>query len=170
MAAKKTPRYWLFKTEADCFSIDDLARAANQTTFWDGIRNYQARNMLRDDVQAGDRVLFYHSNSDPLCIAGTCEVVRGGYPDHTAFDSSEKHYDPKSDPESPTWYMVDVKLIQKFPQPVTREELKSDSVLEGMAVLKKGSRLSVLPVTAEEWKAVHALAGVSEKPSKRKAR
>jgi predicted RNA-binding protein with PUA-like domain len=156
-------RYWLFKSEADCYSIVDLAREKNQTTFWDGVRNYQARNMLRDDVQPGDRVLFYHSNSDPLAIAGTCEVMRGGYPDHTAFDKSQQHYDPKSTPHAPTWFMVDVKLLQAFPQPVTRDQLKMAPELAGMGVLQKGSRLSILPVTEAEWKGVHNLAGVRDK-------
>jgi predicted RNA-binding protein with PUA-like domain len=162
--AKKQPaskrRYWLFKSEANCYSIDRLSQEKGQTTFWDGVRNYQARNMLRDEVHVGDRVLFYHSNSDPLAIAGTCEVVRAGYPDHTAFDQSQQHYDPKSHPENPTWFMVDVRLLQKFPHPVTRDQLKETPELAGMEVLKKGSRLSILPVTEEEWKVIHQLAGV----------
>src|SRR5690606_17880095 len=107
--------------------------------FWDGVRNYQARNMLRDEIKPGDGVLFYHSNCNPLVIAGTCEVVKAGYPDHTAFEKSEKHFDPKSDPDSPTWYMVDVKLVKKFPTPVTRDQLKETPELAEMMVLKKGS-------------------------------
>jgi predicted RNA-binding protein with PUA-like domain len=162
--AKKQPapqrRFWLFKSEADCYSIESLAGEKRQTTCWDGVRNYQARNMLRDEVQVGDRVLFYHSNSDPLAIAGTCEVVRAGYPDHTAFDASQQHFDAKSDPEQPTWFMVDVKLLEKFPHPVTREQLKEVPELANMEVLKKGSRLSILPVTEDEWRIVHQLAGV----------
>lgn len=163
MAKKQSsspPRRWLFKSEADCYSIDHLAREKNQTTFWDGVRNYQARNMLRDDVQPGDTVFFYHSNCEPLAIVGTCTVVRGGYPDHTAFERSQQHYDPQSDPARPTWYMVDIKLLQKFPQPVTREQLKSVPELTGMALLQMGSRLSIQPVTETEWKVIHALAGV----------
>lgn len=162
MASSKTasPRkYWLFKSEADCFSIDDLARMKHQTTFWDGVRNYQARNMLRDEIQPGDQVFFYHSNCDPLTIVGICEVVKKGYADHTAFDQSEKHYDPKSRAEEPTWYMVDVKLIRKFDHPVTRDDLKACPELSEMMVLRKGSRLSIQPVTPEEWKAVLKLAG-----------
>ncbi len=157
MASKTTtraPRYWLFKSEADCYSIDHLAAEKNQTTFWDGVRNYQARNMLRDEIQPGDGVFFYHSNSDPLAIVGICEVTRGGYPDHTAFDPNEKHYDPKSRLDSPTWYMVDVKLKEKFDRPVTRDDLKATPELAGMAVMQKGSRLSVTPVTAAEWKTI----------------
>ena len=153
-------KYWLFKSEADCYSIDHLAKEKKQTTFWDGVRNYQARNMLRDDVQVGDRVLFYHSGCDPLVIAGTAEVVRAGYPDHTAFEPGQQHYDPKSDPDNPTWFMVDVKLLQKFPQPVTRDMLKDAKELSKMMVLQRGSRLSIQPVTEAEWKAVHKLAGV----------
>jgi len=157
-SASSSRKYWLFKSEADCYSIDDLSREKNRTTFWDGVRNYQARNMLRDDVQVGDKVFFYHSNCDPLEIAGICEVVRKGYPDHTAFDKNEKHYDPKSRPEEPTWFMVDIQLLKKFPRPVTRDELKQSPELAEMMVLKKGSRLSIQPVTPEEWKAVLELA------------
>lgn len=156
-------RYWLFKTEADCFSIQHLAKEKNQTTFWDGVRNYQARNMLRDDVRPGDGVLFYHSNCDPLCIVGTCEVVKAGYPDHTAFEKSKQHYDPKSDPEKPSWYMVDIKLAQIFPTPLNREQLKDDPALKEMVLLQRGSRLSIQPVTESEWKHIHKLAGVSAK-------
>lgn len=155
--------YWLFKSEADCFSIDDLAKAPKKTTFWDGVRNYQARNYLRDDVKVGDGVFLYHSNSDPLAIVGTMEVVKAAYPDHTAFAPKEQHYDPKSKPDDPTWFMVDVRLKQKFPQPVTRDMLKAARELAQMVVLQRGSRLSIMPVTGAEWRAVHKLAGV--KPS-----
>ena len=163
MPSRSAPRrYWLFKSEADCYSIDDLAKERNQTTFWDGVRNYQARNFLRDDVQPGDRVLFYHSNQEPLAIAGTAEVVKAGYPDHTAFDPAQQHYDPKSQPEAPTWYMVDIRLLQKFPEPVTRETLKAEKLLASMVLLQRGSRLSIQPVTPEEWRIVHRLAGGQE--------
>ncbi|MCA9249406.1 MAG: EVE domain-containing protein, partial [Planctomycetales bacterium] len=100
-------RYWLFKSEPESYSISHLARETRRTTFWDGVRNYQARNFLRDDVQVGDGVLFYHSNTEPLGVFGTMEVVKAGYPDHTAFDPNDPHYDPKSDPGNPTWYLVD---------------------------------------------------------------
>ncbi|MFV0443311.1 MAG: EVE domain-containing protein [Planctomycetaceae bacterium] len=156
--SRTPPRYWLFKSEADCFSIDDLAAAPKQTTFWDGVRNYQARNFLRDDVQVGDLVFFYHSNSNPLAIVGVMEVVRAAYADHTAFDPQEQHYDPKSSPDDPTWFMVDVKLAKRFPQPVTRQSLLAEPRLKGMMLLQRGSRLSILPVTAEEWKVVQELA------------
>ncbi|WP_437185720.1 EVE domain-containing protein [Planctomicrobium sp. SH668] len=161
-AQKKTNerKYWLFKSEQDCYSIDHLAKEKNQTTFWDGVRNYQARNMLRDDAQVGDRVFFYHSNCDPLAIAGVCEIVKKGYPDHTAFDPGEKHYDAKSRPDQPTWFMVDLKLVKKFDTPVTRDQLKESEELTEMMVLKKGSRLSIQPVTPKEWKVVHKLAGL----------
>ena len=155
-------RYWLFKSEADCYSIDDLARAPKKTTYWDGVRNYQARNSLRDDVQVGDGVLLYHSNSDPLAIAGTMEVVRAAYPDHTAFKPGEQHYDPKSKLDAPTWFMVDVRFKQKFPALVTRDMLKEARELAKMVVLQRGSRLSIMPVTAAEWRAVHKLAGVKD--------
>lgn len=152
-------RYWLFKSEPESFSIDDLAAAPRRTTGWDGVRNYQARNLLRDEVQVGDGVLFYHSSTDPLAIVGTMQVVRAGYPDLTAFDPDDDHYDPRSDREQPTWSMVDVQLVQKFAQPVTRSMLQADPRLRGMLVLQRGSRLSIQPVTADEWKAVHQLAG-----------
>ncbi|MFG0335971.1 MAG: EVE domain-containing protein [Maioricimonas sp. JB049] len=156
-------RYWLFKSEPSSYSIDDLAAEPDRTTFWDGVRNYQARNMLRDDVQVGDRVLFYHSNARPMAIAGTCEVVKAAYPDHTAFAPDDHHYDPKSDPDNPTWFMVDVKLIQKFDTPVTRDMLKECDDLTDMMVLKRGSRLSIQPVTAAEWKVIHKLAGARDR-------
>jgi len=117
--------------------------------------------MLRDDVKIGDGVLFYHSNSDPLAIVGICEVVKEGYPDQTAFDPQQQHYDPKSDPESPTWFLVDIKLVKKFPTPVTRDLLKATPELADMVVMQKGSRLSITPVTASEWNVICKLGGVS---------
>jgi predicted RNA-binding protein with PUA-like domain len=167
MAKHKTPptvarNYWLFKSEPSTFSIQDLANSKNSTYFWDGVRNYQARNYLRDLIQLGDRVLFYHSNADPIAIVGTAEVVKAGYPDHTAFDPQHHYFDPKSKPETPTWYMVDVKLVQQFPEPITRELLRETPSTEAMLVLKKGMRLSIQPVTPEEWNAVHNLAGVKD--------
>jgi predicted RNA-binding protein with PUA-like domain len=160
MAKKRTRQYWLFKSEPGAYSIDNLVK--DKTTCWDGVRNYQVRNMLRDDVQVGDRVLFYHSNAKPMAVVGTAKVVAPGYADHTAFDSKDKHYDPKSDPDSPTWFMVDVSIIQKFDTPVTRDNLKADKVASGMAVMQKGSRLSIVPVTEQEWKAIHLLAGAKD--------
>jgi predicted RNA-binding protein with PUA-like domain len=151
--------YWLFKSEPDVFSIDDLAREKGKRTTWEGVRNYQARNMLRDELRKGDGVLFYHSRVKPMAIAGTAEVVKAGYPDYFAFEPGHKYYDQRSTPESPVWYMVDIRLQQKFSEPVTREQLQSDSETQGMMVLKRGSRLSIQPVTEEEWLAVHRLAG-----------
>lgn len=155
-------RYWLFKSEPESYSIAHLQNESTKTTFWDGVRNYQARNSLRDDVQVGDRVLFYHSNCDPLVISGTMEVVRSGYPDHTAYDPTDHHYDPKSDPDKPTWFMVDVRWTQTFSHPVTREALAADPETAGMTLLQRGSRLSIQPVTEAEWTAVHRLAGVKD--------
>ncbi len=152
--------HWLLKSEADVFSFDDLLKAPKRTTCWDGVRNYQARNTLRDLMKKGDRCFYYHSNSEPTGIAGICEVVREGYPDHTAFDPKDDHFDEKSKPESPTWFMVDVKAVQKLPRVITLAELKGVKGLEKMALLQKGSRLSVQPVTAKEWATICALAGV----------
>lgn len=156
-------KYWLFKSEPEAYSITDLAKEPTKTTFWDGVRNYQARNLLRDTIRLGDRVLFYHSNADPMAIVGTAEVVKTGYPDHTAFDPQDHHFDPKSKPDAPTWFMVDVRLLQVFPKPVTRDELKACADLREMMVIRQGSRLSIQPVTAAEWRTVHRLAGVSDK-------
>jgi len=162
-ASTKSRQYWLFKSEPTCFSIQDLASAKDQTTYWDGVRNYQARNMLRDLVRIGDRVLYYHSNCDPLAIVGTAEVVKPGYADHTALDKKQDHYDPKSSPENPIWYMVDIRLIQIFQSAVTREMLQQEPDTEEMVVLQKGSRLSIQPVTSAEWRAIHRLAGAKER-------
>jgi predicted RNA-binding protein with PUA-like domain len=159
--SEKPPRrYWLFKSEPSAFSIDHLAKSLRKTAPWDGVRNYQARNFLRDVVQVGDLVLFYHSREEPLGIFGTMRVARAGYPDVTAFDPQSKYYDAKSDPEQPRWYMVDVKLIKKFSQPITREMLQGDDTTSKMLVMKRGMRLSIQPVTEDEWRAVHRLSGV----------
>jgi predicted RNA-binding protein with PUA-like domain len=160
----RSPRqFWLFKSEPDVFSIDDLARAPRQTTCWDGVRNYQARNFLRDSIQIGDGVLFYHSSSDPLAIVGTARVVRAGYPDQTAFDAKSPHFDPKSDPANPTWYMVDIQLEAVFPEPLPRARLQKLPALKTMMLLQRGSRLSVQPVSAAEWQTILKQAGVAEK-------
>jgi len=154
-------RYWLFKSEPESYSIDHLER--DSQTFWAGVRNYQARNFLRDDIQVGDGVLFYHSSTEPMAIVGAMEVVKAGYPDHTAFDPKDHHYDPDSDPKSPTWYMVDVRFARKFAVPLTRDALKAQKGLEKMVLLQKGSRLSIQPVTAEEWRIIEELAKNSGK-------
>lgn len=150
-------RHWLVKSEPSVFSWDDLWRAARRTTMWDGVRNFQARNILRDQMRRGDRVFFYHSNADPTAIMGVCEVVREGYPDPTAFEPTDAHYDPKSDRAHPTWFVVDLRAIEAFRRPVTLAELRGVRGLEHMTLLKKGSRLSVQPVTAREWEIISAL-------------
>jgi predicted RNA-binding protein with PUA-like domain len=147
-------RYWLLKTEPDCYSIDDLAAEPTQTTFWDGVRNYQARNFMRDEMKKGDGVLFYHSNAEPTGIAGLATVVKEGYPDFTAFDPNEKHFDPKSKQAEPTWMMVDIKFKKKFKRFLTLAELKTVPELRHMVLLQKGSRLSVQPVTTEQFECI----------------
>lgn len=144
-------KYWLVKSEPSVFSWDDLKKSKNQTTFWDGVRNYQARNYLRDEIKLGDLVLFYHSNAEPLAVMGVCEVVKEGYPDHTQFDPQNIHYDEKANPANPTWYMVDVKLKTDFKRPVTLEQIKANPKLKNMKLVQKGNRLSVMPVTKEEF-------------------
>ena len=144
-------KYWLFKSDPDEFSIEDLKKRINKTTFWDGIRNYQARNFLRDEIKKGDEVIFYHSSSDPLAVMGYCEVVKDGYPDHTQFDSKSDHFDPRADKKNPTWFMVDIKLIKEFKKPVTLNEIKSNKKLKDMKLIQRGQRLSVMPVTSAEW-------------------
>jgi predicted RNA-binding protein with PUA-like domain len=136
------------------FSIDDLARAKEQTTRWDGVRNYQARNLLRDDIAVGDGVLFYHSSADPPAVAGTARVVRAGYPDPTQFHAGDPHQDPDSSPDDPRWYAVDIKFDSKFKRQVTLPELRETTTLADMVLLRRGSRLSVQPVTPAEWKQI----------------
>ena len=152
MAPKK--RFWLMKSEPKAFSIEDLRSSG--TTYWDGVRNYQARNFMRDEMRVGDGVLFYHSNADPSGIAGLAEIVREGYPDFTAFDLREKHYDPKSDPAHPTWYMVDVKFLRACRTFIPLSRLKTLAGLKGMALFRR-SRLSVQPVTPQEWEMILGL-------------
>jgi len=143
--------YWLMKSEPDVFGIDDLASQPRKTEHWDGVRNYQARNMMRDEMKKGDQVFFYHSNCKEPGIVGIAEVVKEGYPDHTAFDPKQKYYDPKSDPDNPRWYMVDIKFIRKFDRTITLQELKQEKALDGMKLLQRGNRLSVMPVSKKEW-------------------
>lgn len=154
-------KYWLVKTEPEEFSIDDLERSNNKTTCWDGVRNYQARNYLRDEMKKGDLVLFYHSNADPLAAVGYCEVVKESYPDHTQFDPDNKHYDPKADPENPAWFMVDIKLIKKFIKPVTLNAIKSNPKLKDMKLIQRGNRLSVMPVTKAEFEEIVKMGSAS---------
>jgi predicted RNA-binding protein with PUA-like domain len=147
--------YWLVKSEPDQYSIDDLERAGS--TSWEGVRNYQARNILRDQMKVGDRVLFYASNADPSGVVGIAEVAREGYPDHFAFDPDHVYFDPKSSPENPIWYMVDLRFVEKFSEMVSLAALKEAPGLERMMVVRRGSRLSVQPVTREEFEAVARL-------------
>ena len=156
-----TGRFWLFKSEPDVYSFDDLLADEGKRTHWDGVRNYQARNLLRDEIKKGDGVLFYHSNAKPLSIAGIAKVVKEGYPDHTAFDPDDEHYDPGSDPDGPRWYMVDIQAVHKFEPPVERDALMGVEALAGMMLLQRGSRLSVQPVKPVEWKAVLKIAGLA---------
>lgn len=155
------PRIWLFKSEPDVYSIDDLAR--DGSTSWEGVRNYQARNLLRDDMKVGDWVLFYHSNAKPLAIAGLARISKDGYPDHFACEQGHRYFDEKSDPDQPTWFMVDVEFVQRFDPPLERADLQATKGLEGMMLLQKGSRLSVQPVTPSEWKIVLGLVGLDPK-------
>ncbi|MCE1188517.1 MAG: EVE domain-containing protein [Ignavibacteria bacterium] len=143
-------KYWIFKSEPGVFSWNDLLVSENQTTYWDGVRNYQARNFLRDEVNIGDLVFFYHSNSEPLAIIGFCKVVKAGYPDFTALDPKSEHFDPASSTENPRWYMVDIKAEHEFKSPVTLEILKQSPGLEELRLLQKGNRLSIIPVTKQE--------------------
>jgi len=146
------------KSEPDTFSIDDLYNRPKKTEGWDGVRNYQARNMMRDQMKVGDLVFFYHSNATPPGIVGIAEVTRTAYPDHTQFDPESKYYDPKATKEKPRWFMVDVTFKKKFSRMITLDELKQMPELVDMALVRKGNRLSIMPVSAEEWEAVVALA------------
>jgi len=150
--------YWLLKTEPSTFSMDDLWNAPRRTTSWDGVRNYQARNMIRDQMKPGDLVFIYHSSAVPTGIAGVAEVTGAGYPDETAFDREDSHFDPKSARDKPTWYVVDVKAVKRFDRIVTLDELRGMKGLEKMVLLKKGSRLSVQPVSAAEWEIINRTA------------
>jgi predicted RNA-binding protein with PUA-like domain len=146
--------YWLFKSEPETFGIDHLIKRPKQTEPWDGVRNYQARNMLRDDIKVGDKGFFYHSNCTPPGIAGTLEVVKAGYPDPSALNPDSKYYDPKSTVDNPRWFMVNVKFIKKFDRIISLDELKQHPLLENMVVTRRGSRLSITPVSKEEWKII----------------
>ena len=165
--------YWLFKSEPDCFSFADLMAAPDRTTGWDGVRNYQARNFLRDQVKKGDLVLFYHSNADPPGIAGIAEVVREAHPDPTAFDPKADHYDPKSDPDNPIWFQVSIRAVRPVEPLLELPRLRAEPRLDGMELLRKGSRLSIQPVIEAHWKVIEELIGpapTGASPSKPKRR
>ena len=150
-------RHWLVKSEPATFSFDDLLAKPGRTTGWDGVRNFQARNFMRDEMKKGDLAFFYHSSADPTAIVGVAEVVREGYPDPTALDPNDPHHDPRSKSESPSWYMVDLRAIEPMKRPLTLTELRSVKGLEKMVLLQKGSRLSVQPVSESEWEIIHKL-------------
>jgi predicted RNA-binding protein with PUA-like domain len=149
--------YWLMKSEPSVFGIDHLKARRNKTAPWDGVRNYQARNFMRDGMKKGDKIFFYHSSCPEPGIVGIAQVVREAYPDHTAFDRKHKYYDPKSDPEKPTWMMVDVKFVRQFKRVLSLEELKAEPKLDGFTLLRRGNRLSVMPVSDVHWDVVLGL-------------
>lgn len=151
--------HWLLKTEPSTFGVDDLARAPRRTTAWDGVRNFQARNMLRDQMKRGDTAFLYHSSCEVPGITGIVEIVKEGYPDATAFDRKDHHFDPESKRNAPRWYVVDVKLQRRLARVITLEELRAHASkeLRGMILLRPGNRLSVMPVTAAHWKFILSL-------------
>ena len=149
-------RYWLVKSEPDTFSFDDLLAAKDRTTHWDGVRNFAARNFMRDGMKAGDQVFYYHSSTNPQAIVGIAEVAREAYPDQTAFDKSHHGYDEDSKPDDPTWYMVDLRAVEPLARPVTLTDIKGRRELAGM-VLRRIGRLSVTPVTAQEWETIRSM-------------
>lgn len=151
----RAKRYWLMKCEPEAYTIEDLER--DGTTTWEGVRNFQARNTMRDDMKVGDGVLFYASNAEPSGVSGLAEISRAGYPDPYAFQEGHKYEDPKSDPDNPTWYMVDIRFVERFPEIIPLATLKETPGLEDMEVNRKGSRLSVQPVTKEEFEIVRRL-------------
>ena len=151
-------RYWLFKSEPESFSIDDLFRMPKKTEHWDGVRNYQVRNMLRDDIKVGDMAFFYHSNAKPSGIVGIMEIVKDGYPDPNAWNLESDYFDSKSTPDNPRWFMVDVRFVEKFKDIISLNELKQIPSLQEMQVVRPGSRLSITPVTNKEWKTILSLA------------
>ena len=143
--------YWLMKSEPDVFGIEDLVKRPDKTEPWDGVRNYQARNMMRDDMKKGDLAFLYHSNCKEPGIAGIMKIVREGYPDHTAFDAKEKYFDPKSDPDNPRWYMVDVRHVRTLKRIITLTELKTHDELSELPLVRRGNRLSVMPISKTHW-------------------
>jgi predicted RNA-binding protein with PUA-like domain len=151
-------KYWVMKSEPDVFGIDDLQARPRKTEHWDGVRNYQVRNMMRDEMRKGDLAFFYHSSCAVPGIAGIAKIVKEAYPDPSQFDPESKYHDPRSKPDNPAWLMVDVQFVRKFPRVITLVELKAQAALEGMRLLQKGNRLSILPVSEEEWNLILALA------------
>jgi predicted RNA-binding protein with PUA-like domain len=160
--ASSIRNFWLLKSEPDCFSIEDLFAAPKKSTYWDGVRNYQARNFLRDSMKLKDRVLYYHSSCDVPAVMGTAVIVREGYPDHTAQDRDSDHFDPKHTADKPIWYMVDIQLDKIFDRPVPLSELRGVKALQKMVLLQKGSRLSVQPVRESEFETIVKLSQLSK--------
>ena len=151
-------KYWVMKSEPDVFGIDDLQARPRRTEHWDGVRNYQVRNMMRDEMRKGDLAFFYHSSCAVPGIAGIAKIVKEAYPDPSQFDPESKYHDPRSKPDNPAWLMVDVQFVRKLPRVITLVDLKAQAALEGMRLLQKGNRLSILPVSEEEWNLILALA------------
>ena len=150
-------RYWLFKSEPSAYSFDDLLNEEGQTAEWDGVRNYQARNFMRDDMKVGDKVLFYHSSAKPMAVVGTAQIVKEAYPDATAWDPNDKHYDPKSSPGETVWMVVEIQAGERLPKPVTLADVKANPKLKDMLLIRKGQRLSIQPVTKEEYDEIVAM-------------
>jgi len=149
--------YWLFKSEPDAFSIDDLFAMPNATDHWDGIRNYQARNLMRDEIKKGDKGFFYHSSCKVPGVVGEVKIVSAAYPDHTALDKKSKYFDPKATPDEPRWCMVDVQAVKQYQEVIPLTTLKSTRGLEEMGLLRRGNRLSIMPVTPAEWRIIRAM-------------
>ena len=155
------PRYWLFKSEPTAYSFADLLNEPDRTAEWDGVRNYQARNFMRDDMKVGDGVLFYHSSSTPLAVIGVARIVREAYPDRTAWDPNSDHYDQKSTPDNPIWFMVEIQAEAELARPVTLQEIKENPRLQNMMLVRRGARLSIQPVEKEEWDEIIATGGLA---------
>ena len=150
-------KYWLFKSEPNAYSFSNLLQESGQTAEWDGVRNYQARNFIRDDMKVGDSILFYHSSTGSPAVVGTARVVREAYPDDTAWDPKSIHFDPKSTPDNPIWYMVDVRAEKEFSRQVTLSEIKQTPKLQNMMLVRRGVRLSILPISKDEWEEIISL-------------
>jgi len=161
-------QYWLMKSEPDVFGIEHLTKAKRRTTAWDGVRNYQVRNMLRDEMRVGDLAFFYHSSCAIPGIAGVVKISRAGHPDHTALDPENDHYDPRSTPENPIWYMVDVTLVERFEHVISLADLRAEQALQDMLILRRGNRLSITPVSPAHWRHILKLASHIRKSDTRK--
>ena len=151
------PRYWLLKSEPESFSIDHLAQQPGKKTDWTGVRNFQARNFMRDEMKKGDLCFFYHSSAEPTAVMGTVEITQESHPDPTQFDKKSDYFEPRATKETPVWFLVEVHLKEKFKKPVTLSEIKKTKGLEKMVLVQKGSRLSIQPVSANEWEIICGL-------------